>query len=289
MCMTGCVALASLLVHTHLPHRVDLTLERAELGQRDPLLMRIDMAFGWLRPSHYGYNFDTGTGGVGVQVRGPGEDEYRYVHTFGAGGSCVGYPRVRPMVTPGTHEALHHWVLSHDKTFYAFDKPGDYLVRAWVGLTDVRGEDYVVFSPPQMVRVTVAKEGALHAADEVWTTLYRYLEWDIHLPADGAFKLGAAVPRLGDSVTASAARRLLALHELRAATTGKDFALALAQVDELREKLPPVGREHLDVATAEIALDRGEPAAALVRLKRVPNGPRQQRLMDEYKKLTTAR
>ncbi len=158
-----------------------------------------------------------------------------------------------------------------------FDGPGEYLVRARVILRDAdpKGTYYDVYSAPVAVRVEAQAPAAQTASDAVRPVLYHSLPAAGYMyPPGEADALRAALPELGISGAAAAARRVLALAALGAAPAGEPRRRALAECDRLRAGLPPVGRGAFDLDVADWLIEHGEPEEASARLRAAPAGPR---------------
>ena len=283
--MSMSVLVATLLaLFVGLSHRLTVSAERATITQGDPLLLRIDLTMGSLRPSYLPRGFYIVSAGVGVEVRGPTDTKYHAVHSYGAGYADISVSRPAPMLKSGTRVSLFSWHVSSERVSsvsgqqleqrFAYAEPGKYLVRARVSLRDANGEDYGIPSRPVTIHINSADINVLKVKEVTRPVLYRYLEWDTGLPTAAARELSNALPKLKGTATASTIERLLALYNLREAKVGKGLDIAVTELDRLRDTLPPVGREHLDLAAADILANRGELDAAEARLKRVPGGPR---------------
>ena len=289
-------------------HTVRLTPEVTTVTQGEPLLVRADVRFGIRRPSNYacyGSGLSPSTRTLAVSIRKRGEAAYRVIRTSNYGfflEVCfhILTDKFRPM-PPGRNDAAFVWVVADatgrplpdgpgefrhpapTKHFEPrpegiFDAAGEYQIRARILLKDDLDNMsskrwYEVYSPPVTIRVVAATPEFQAKSDAVRPILYRAFPEAKLAPAEAA-ALRAALPALGDSMTASAARRLLALHDLKQSRPGDSRRKALAECEKLRATLSPVGRDGFALDHLKVLIDVREFDWALAVWKAAPEGPR---------------
>lgn len=257
--LAAAVAL-SLAGQTPLHHRVELTPERATVGQCEPLLVRVTLTYGRLRPARPAGS-SVPHGGFGVETRSPlPAAVWQAAPVWYDGRICLRFPRPMRDGVPGERSVGYRWITSPAGQWGAFAEPGVHQLRATVRLVGADGKEFTLTSPAGTIRVVRRDRAEMNAEAAVRPLLYRRLSFAVG-SGGGADELAAALPSLGDGGTASAVRRLLALDAIRG--TDDEFAAALAEAERLPAALPPVGRDEFALRVARIVSARAASRAML--------------------------
>lgn len=240
--------------------------ERTSLQVGDPLLVKATLHSGPQVGCMLKVPFCAAWAGVGFELRKPQSITSERLHAYGEGTSCGAFPRpieVKAGESRVTYESFFD-ASSQDNAPPAFSQPGQWSIRAFANVDGKRIDspwvDIQVAARPQRMQV-LWSENIKPIAASVWFGAPAYPD-SLMTPAEIESQLAGS----NASVAIARTRRLIALRQAATLRLRQD---SLDALNKLREDLPPVTQEFLDLQTVDVLLRRREYAAADVLLKRI--------------------
>jgi hypothetical protein len=243
-----------------------VTPERTTILVGDPLLVKATFRSGAQRMSTFKVPFCAAWGGVGFELRKPQSISPERLLAYGEGTSCGYVPQ--PIEVKAGQERV-----SYESFFYAgtqdnpppaFSQPGTWSLRAFTMVDGKRLES-------RWIEIQVAARS--QRMQEVWTDNIKPIAASVWFGAPIYPDSINAPPDIESLLAGSNAsgaiartRRLIALRHAATLRVRQD---AMDALNKLREDLPPVSQEFLDLQTVDVLLRRKEYAEAESLLKRI--------------------